>query len=173
LGRAAAQDARQDLDGEQRPAHRHGPGFDDREQGCALEGEQPQARGIDEERELRDAARGRADGDEEHHEPDDDGDALEEIGHDVREQAARNRVRDHENRCRRDRNVYVQRRRRAQHLAERPNLRRRPEDRRRDHEDHGEPLDTHAIALAKEIAERRVVAPPERRRNDEADDNET
>ncbi len=74
--------------------------------------EQREARGIDRCDELAEAAVRVADGDEQHDETDDDGDALHEVRDDVCEQAARDRVDDDEGGRGRDRDRYLEIRRR-------------------------------------------------------------
>src|SRR5436190_1753492 len=113
-----------------------------------------------------------ADGEHEDREPDDDADALHEIGHDVGEQPARDRINDDERGGRRDRDVDSDVGRDADDLAERADLRRRPEHRRGHHQQHRESLDALRVALAEHVAEGRVLLPPQRRGDEDAEHDE-
>ena len=87
--------------------------------------------------------------------------SLQDVGHGVGEEATERGVPDREERGQRDRQVDVDRARGRDHLAERPDLRSRPEHRARDQQHGGETLDASTEPHAEEIRERGELAVPE------------
>ena len=89
-------------------------------------------------------------------------DALDEVGDDVRHQATEQRVDDDKRRREPDGHLQVDAARHADDLAERADLRGRPQDRRREVYERHHALDANRVALTEEIGVGRQAAFPER-----------
>ena len=171
VGRPAAQDARDQLDGEHRPDHGHGPGLGRHVPRGVWRAEQGQAVGWD----LRPCLLQRAAAHQQrgqHHQADDDGEALHHVRPRVGQQAADGAVPDDEQGRAGDRHFDGQRRGVRHHVAEGANLRGAPQHGRRHHQQDGDAFDEHAVAEAEQVAEGGEAAVPQRAGEDEADEQD-
>jgi len=166
--RAGAEKARDELDGDERSEEGHSHGFGYLKRRPMRLGGKSQVIGRHAFQRRRHAARRNDDGDRQHDEPDDDGSALQEVGDRVGQQAADDRIGRDQHRRQDDgvRQGHVGAG--AQHLAEGADLRRRPEHRAGQQDDHHQLLDAGGETRAKHVGERGDALAPEHRGIEEA-----